>query len=78
MRYSERHTEAHRKTTFTCSNIYMQHVFCGILDTCANGGIHVRGCSQSLRVRQFFGNVEGSGSPINLRGGEKGEMNAQH
>lgn len=52
----------------------------GILDKCANGKFHVCGCSQSLRVRQFFGNVEGSGSTINLgdRQGEKCEMNEQH
>lgn len=41
------------------------------------GRVPVRGCSQSLRVHQVFGNVEGSGSTINLgdRGGEKCEMN---
>lgn len=73
-RYGERYTEA--------NTIYMQARFVcdGILDECANGEIHVRGCSQSLRVRQFFGNVEGSGSTINLsdRGGEKCKMNEQH
>lgn len=51
----------------------------GMPDKCANGKIRVCGCSQSLRVHQLFGNVEGSGSAINLgdRGGEKCEMNEQ-
>lgn len=40
---------------------------CGMLDRCAKMGEVPRvGCSQSLRVHQFFGDVEGSGSAVSL------------
>lgn len=59
-------------------NINMQRISC-VMEcriSVQMGKVPVCGRSQSLRVHQVFGDVEGSGSTINLgdRGGEKCEM----